>query len=89
MDNGRRIILNRVNDNKEKFRTNRRIVIVACTAPRGMPDLASPLSYQDMCRIPVVVEYASEFRYSNPVLTPDDVVIAISQSRRPPTRLPP
>ena len=35
---------------------------------------------QDMCKIPVVVEYASEFRYSNPVITHEDIVIAISQS---------
>lgn len=79
VDNGRRIILNGVNDNKEKFRTCRRIVIVAC-GTSWHAGLLGRYLIQDMCRIPVVVEYASEFRYSNPVLTPDDVVIAISQS---------
>ncbi|MDE7179799.1 MAG: glutamine--fructose-6-phosphate transaminase (isomerizing) [Muribaculaceae bacterium] len=76
---GTRINLNGVNDNKEKFLNAKRIVIVAC-GTSWHAGLLGKYLIQDMCRLPVVVEYASEFRYSNPVITPDDVVIAISQS---------
>ena len=79
VENGHRIIINGVNDNKEKFLTCKRIVIVAC-GTSWHAGLLGRYLIQDMCRIPVVVEYASEFRYSHPVLSPDDVVIAISQS---------
>mgnify|MGYP005981740829 FL=1 len=79
VEKGRRIIINGVNDNKEKFLTCKRIVIVAC-GTSWHAGLLGRYLIQDMCRIPVVVEYASEFRYSHPVLSPDDVVIAISQS---------
>lgn len=76
---GNHININGVNDNKEKFLNAKRIVIVAC-GTSWHAGLLGKYLLQDMCRIPVVVEYASEFRYSNPVITPDDVVIAISQS---------
>lgn len=77
--NGTRININGVNDNKEKFVNAKRIVIVAC-GTSWHAGLIGKYLLQDMCHIPVVVEYASEFRYSNPVITKDDVVIAISQS---------
>ena len=79
VDRGRKIIINGVNDNKEVFKNAKRIIIVAC-GTSWHAGLLGKYLLQDMCHIPVVVEYASEFRYTNPVITPDDVVIAISQS---------
>ena len=72
-------MLNGVNDNKEAFKDAKHIIFVACGTSWHAALLGKYL-IQDMCRIPVSVEYASEFRYSNPVITPDDIVIAISQS---------
>lgn len=79
IEDGKRISINGVNDNKEIFLRAKRIVIVAC-GTSWHAGLIGKYLLQDMCKIPVVVEYASEFRYSNPVLGPDDIVIAISQS---------
>ncbi len=79
VEGGNRININGVNDNKEAFLNAKRIVIVAC-GTSWHAGLLGKYLIQDMCHIPVEVEYASEFRYSNPVLTKDDVVIAISQS---------
>ncbi|MDE6143114.1 MAG: glutamine--fructose-6-phosphate transaminase (isomerizing), partial [Muribaculaceae bacterium] len=76
---GRRVVLNGVNDNIDKFLNAKRIVIVACGTSWHAALLGKYL-LQDMCRIPVEVEYASEFRYSNPVLDDKDIVVAISQS---------
>src|SRR5205823_772609 len=56
-----------------------RIVIVACGTSWHAGLLAEYL-IEDLCRIPVEVEYASEFRYRNPVINKGDVIIAISQS---------
>lgn len=79
INNGDSIAVSGIIDNKEKFLKARRIVIVAC-GTSWHAGLIGKYLIQDMCHIPVDVEYASEFRYSNPVLTSDDVVIAISQS---------
>lgn len=79
VDHGRRVLLNGVNDNKDKFLNAKRIVIVAC-GTSWHAGLLGKYLIQDMCRIPVEVEYASEFRYSNPCLDERDIVIAISQS---------
>ncbi len=79
VNHGSRIMLNGVNDNKERFLNAKRIVIVAC-GTSWHASLLGKYLLQDMCRIPVEVEYASEFRYSNPVLDENDIVIAISQS---------
>ncbi len=79
IEGGRRVILNGVLDNKEKFLNCNRIIIVACGTSWHASLLGKQL-LQDMCGIPVEVEYASEFRYSNPVITPKDIVIAVSQS---------
>lgn len=76
---GKRIMLNGVNDNIDKFINAKRIVIVAC-GTSWHASLLGKYLIQDMCRIPVEVEYASEFRYSNPVLDSRDIVIAVSQS---------
>ncbi len=79
VDGGHRVMVNGVNDNKDKFKECKRIIIVACGTSWHAALLGKYL-IQDMCRIPVEVEYASEFRYSNPVIAKDDIVIAISQS---------
>jgi len=79
IEGGRRVILNGVLDNKDKFLNAHRIIIVACGTSWHASLLGKQL-LQDMCGIPVEVEYASEFRYSHPVITPHDIVIAVSQS---------
>lgn len=79
VDGGRRININGVNENKDKFLNAKRVVIVAC-GTSWHAGLLGKYLIQDMCHIPVEVEYASEFRYSNPVLDERDIVIAISQS---------
>ena len=68
-----------VDDNLERFLNARRILIVAC-GTSWHAGLVSEYLFEDLARIPVEVEYASEFRYRNPIIYPDDVVIAISQS---------
>lgn len=74
-----RVALNGVLANKDKFLNAKRIVIVACGTSWHASLLGKAL-IQEFCRIPVEVEYASEFRYSKPVITDQDVVIAVSQS---------
>jgi len=63
----------------EKFTNADRIIIVAC-GTSWHAGLVAEYIFEDWTRIPVEVEYASEFRYRNPVITDKDVVIAISQS---------
>ena len=65
--------------NIEKFLNADRIIIVAC-GTSWHAGLVGEYLFEDMARIPVEVEYASEFRYRNPIITSKDVVIAISQS---------
>lgn len=79
VNDGKQVMLNGVLDNKEVFKNARRIVMVACGTSWHAALLGKYL-IQDMCKIPVSVEYASEFRYSKPILYDSDVVIAISQS---------
>ncbi|MDE6649143.1 MAG: glutamine--fructose-6-phosphate transaminase (isomerizing) [Muribaculaceae bacterium] len=79
VNEGKDIIVSGVLDSKEKFMNAKRIIIVAC-GTSWHASLIGKYLIQDMCRIPVEVEYASEFRYSNPVLDDRDVVIAVSQS---------
>lgn len=78
ISNGR-IQLSGVTENKDKFLNVNRIIIVAC-GTSWHAGLIGKRLIQDFARIPVEVEYASEFRYSNPVITDKDIVIAISQS---------
>ena len=73
------VILSGVIDNKAKFENAKRIIIVACGTSWHAALIGEHL-IEDLCRIPVEVEYASEFRYRNPVINDDDIVIAISQS---------
>ena len=68
-----------VDDNLKKFLYAERIIIVAC-GTSWHAGLVGEYLFEDMARIPVEVEYASEFRYRNPIITSKDIVIAISQS---------
>ena len=56
-----------------------RIIVVAC-GTSWHAGLVAEYIFEDLCRVPVEVEYASEFRYRNPIIHPGDIVIAISQS---------
>ncbi|MFV0566342.1 MAG: glutamine--fructose-6-phosphate transaminase (isomerizing) [Flavobacteriaceae bacterium] len=66
-------------DNVEKLLNADRFIIVAC-GTSWHAGLVAEYIFEDLARIPVEVEYASEFRYRNPIITERDVVIAISQS---------
>jgi glutamine---fructose-6-phosphate transaminase (isomerizing) len=68
-----------VEDNLEKFLAAERILIIAC-GTSWHAGLVAEYVIEEFARIPVEVEYASEFRYRNPIITPKDIVIAISQS---------
>ncbi|WP_376777406.1 glutamine--fructose-6-phosphate transaminase (isomerizing) [Flavobacterium covae] len=68
-----------VEDNLEKFTNANRILIVAC-GTSWHAGLVAEYIFEEFARIPVEVEYASEFRYRNPIISDKDVVIAISQS---------
>ena len=66
-------------DNKEKFLKAKRIIITAC-GTSWHAGLIGKYALEEFARIPVEVEYSSEFRYRKPVIHADDIVIAISQS---------
>ena len=68
-----------VEDNMKRFLNADRIIIVAC-GTSWHAGLVAEYIFEDLARIPVEVEYASEFRYRNPVINEKDVVISISQS---------
>ena len=68
-----------VEDNLEKFLNADRIIIIAC-GTSWHAGLVAEYVFEEFARIPVEVEYASEFRYRNPIIGKKDVVIAISQS---------
>ena len=73
------IKMSSIEDNLDKFLNANRIIIIAC-GTSWHAGLVAEYLIEDMARIPVEVEYASEFRYRNPIITNKDVVIAISQS---------
>jgi len=73
------VVLSGIIDHKEKFLKAKRIIIVAC-GTSWHAGLIGEYLIEEFARIPVEVEYASEFRYRNPILNQDDIVIAISQS---------
>ncbi|MGI6219854.1 MAG: glutamine--fructose-6-phosphate transaminase (isomerizing) [Bacteroidaceae bacterium] len=73
------IKLSAVIDHKDRLLHARRFIIVACGTSWHAAQIGKHL-IESFCRIAVEVEYASEFRYSDPVITKDDVMIAISQS---------
>jgi glucosamine--fructose-6-phosphate aminotransferase (isomerizing) len=73
------VVLSAITDHREQLANAKRFIIVACGTSWHAGLIGKQL-LETFCRIPVEVEYASEFRYRNPVVGPDDVVIAISQS---------
>ena len=73
------VTLSALIDYRRQLLQAKRIVIVAC-GTSWHAGLIGKQIIESLCRLPVEVEYASEFRYRNPVVTKDDVVIAISQS---------
>ena len=73
------VTLSGIIDHKDKFINARRIIICAC-GTSWHSALIGKYFIEEAAQIPVEVEYASEFRYRNPVIYPDDVVIAVSQS---------
>ena len=76
---GDHVTLSALIDYRRQLLHAKRIVVVAC-GTSWHAGLIGKQIIETLCRIPVEVEYASEFRYRNPVVTKDDVVIAISQS---------
>lgn len=76
---GSKVTLSGVLEHAGQFRTCKRMIIVAC-GTSWHAGLIGKRLIEEWARIPVEVAYASEFRYSNPVVTPDDIVVAISQS---------
>lgn len=68
-----------IDQNLDRFLNANRIIIAAC-GTSWHAGLVAEYIFEDLARIPVEVEYASEFRYRNPVITDKDVLIAISQS---------
>jgi len=76
---GTNVVLSAVIDHKEKLLKAKRFIIVACGTSWHAGLIGKHL-IESFCRIPVEVEYASEFRYRDPVIDENDVVIAISQS---------
>jgi glucosamine--fructose-6-phosphate aminotransferase (isomerizing) len=73
------IVMAGVDNHIEALANASRIIIVAC-GTSWHAGLYAEYLIEELCRIPVEVEYASEFRYRNPVIHPGDVIIAISQS---------
>ena len=73
------IIMSGIDDNLEALVNAQRIVIVAC-GTSWHAGLIAEYMIEELCRIPVEVEYASEFRYRNPIINKGDVIVAISQS---------
>lgn len=74
-----KIIMKGVDEHLDKFLSAKRMVIIAC-GTSWHAALVAEYILEALCRIPVEVEYASEFRYRNPVVDAGDIVIAVSQS---------
>lgn len=68
-----------VQNNIDQIKNASRIIIIACGTSWHAALLAEYI-FEELCRIPVEVEYASEFRYRNPIVRAGDVIIAVSQS---------
>jgi glucosamine--fructose-6-phosphate aminotransferase (isomerizing) len=73
------ITMSGIQDNIEHFKKATRIIMVACGTSWHAALLAEYI-IEELCRIPVEVEYASEFRYRNPIINKGDIIVAISQS---------
>jgi len=74
-----RVVLGGIREYRNKIVRSERIIIVAC-GTSWHAGLVAEYLFEEYCRIPVEVEYASEFRYRKPVIRESDVVFAISQS---------
>ncbi|MFY0689904.1 MAG: glutamine--fructose-6-phosphate transaminase (isomerizing) [Cyclobacteriaceae bacterium] len=74
-----KLVLGGILDHLESLENANRIIIVAC-GTSWHAGIVAEYIFEDLCRIPVEVEYASEFRYRNPVINSGDIVFAISQS---------
>ena len=74
-----RVVLGGIREYKNKLFNAERIIIVAC-GTSWHAGLVAEYMFEEFCRIPVEIEYASEFRYRKPVINEGDVVFAISQS---------
>jgi glucosamine--fructose-6-phosphate aminotransferase (isomerizing) len=73
------VVLGGLSDYEEKLINAKRLIFIAC-GTSWHAGLVGEYLFEEIARIPVEVEYASEFRYRNPIINEDDVVIAISQS---------
>ncbi|HRF78616.1 MAG TPA: glutamine--fructose-6-phosphate transaminase (isomerizing) [Flavobacteriales bacterium] len=73
------VVLGGIKDYEQKFVNAKRILIVGC-GTSWHAGMVGEYLFEEFARIPVEVEYASEFRYRNPIVNEDDIVIAISQS---------
>jgi len=73
------ITMSGIENNIEHFKKAQRIIMVACGTSWHAALLAEYI-IEELCRIPVEVEYASEFRYRNPIINKGDIIVAISQS---------
>ncbi|MCK5782001.1 MAG: glutamine--fructose-6-phosphate transaminase (isomerizing) [Flavobacteriales bacterium] len=73
------IYLSGISDNIDRFKNANRIIMVGC-GTSWHAGLVGEYLFEDLARIPVEVEYGSEFRYRNPIITEKDIVIAVSQS---------
>lgn len=73
------IIMQSIRDYEEKLKNINRLILIGC-GTSWHAGLVAEYLFEDYARIPVEVEYASEFRYRNPVLYANDLVVAISQS---------
>ncbi|MFT5833778.1 MAG: glucosamine--fructose-6-phosphate aminotransferase (isomerizing) [Cognaticolwellia sp.] len=76
---GGNIKLSGMNDYENRMTRAKRLIIVAC-GTSWHAGLIGEYLFEELARVPVEVEYASEFRYRDPIITEDDVIIAISQS---------
>ena len=73
------VILGGLSDYEQKIANSNRVIVVAC-GTSWHAGLIGEYLFEDLARIPVEVEYASEFRYRNPIINENDIVLAISQS---------
>lgn len=79
LTNTGQIVMSGVDNNIDILKNASRIVMVAC-GTSWHAGLVAEYMIEELCRIPVEVEYASEFRYRNPIINKGDIIIAISQS---------
>ena len=73
------VVMGGIKDYEQRFVNAKRIIIIGC-GTSWHAGLVGEYLFEELARIPVEVEYASEFRYRNPIINEDDIVLAISQS---------